>query len=430
MDHELLRTTDGQPRLDEVYELMREVSLQTEPQEMVRAYARRMDKLFPVDRRISISRRGLSEPTYRVTRNSQWKEEINPWKQRDELPLHSGGLFADLLYSDQPHLIDDLQVGEDDPAAAYLVGQRSLMAIPMLDQGVAMNMVIVTREAPAAFDHDRFPDNVWLTNLFGRATHNLVLSEQLREAYEIVDRELKLVATIQRALLPKQMPDIEGMELAAYYRTSHRAGGDYYDFFPLPDGKWGILIADVSGHGTPAAVVMAITHTIAHMFPGMSKPAGELLTFVNHHLSSRYTDDGVEAFVTAFYAIFDPQTQTLEYSSAGHNPPRLVRCGTSEALSLNKAANLPLGVMKDVQYTNETIQLQSGDRVVMYTDGLTEANDGKGKLYGTARLDQVIEHTCGQPSDDVIQSIISSVESFSHDSGPADDQTLLVAQVK
>ena len=94
----------------------------------------------------------------------------------------------------------------------------------------------------------------------------------MKHAYEIVEHELKVVADIQRSLLPQVLPAIPGLELGAYYQTSQWAGGDYYDFFPLPDGRWGILIADVSGHGTPAAVMMAITHSLAHGLPGQPDP--------------------------------------------------------------------------------------------------------------------------------------------------------------
>src|SRR5262249_58491975 len=126
--------------------------------------------------------------------------------------------------------------------------------------------VFLRRDA-AAFAPEHFPQLVWMSNLYGRATHNLVLSEQLKEAYEAVDHEMRVVADIQRSLLPAAMPPIPTMALAAHYQTSHRAGGDYYDFFPLADGKWGILIADVSGHGTPAAVIMAVAHNPAHPLP-------------------------------------------------------------------------------------------------------------------------------------------------------------------
>src|SRR5262245_44795135 len=127
---------------------------------------------------------------------------------------------------------------------------------------------------------------------------------------------MRVVADIQRSLLPQKLPAIPGLELGAHYQTSRWAGGDYYDFFPLPDGRWGILIADVSGHGTPAAVMMAITHTIAHGYPGPPTPAPKMLEFLNRRLSCCSMRD-MEAFVTAFYGIFDPATGTLRYSSAG-----------------------------------------------------------------------------------------------------------------
>jgi sigma-B regulation protein RsbU (phosphoserine phosphatase) len=261
-----------------IVETMREMSGQTDPQAMVRVFGKRSRALLPIDRSVSLSRRSLEPPKYRITRSSTWKDEINPWKEKDRLPILDGGLLGELIYGDEPRIIDDLIVPADDPGAEFLAGQRSLMAIPTFDQGVAMNMVVLMREGPAAFSYEQFPEWVWFSNLFGRATHNLVLSEQLREAYNAVDQELKVVGDIQRSLLPTELPRIPTMDVAAYYQTSRRAGGDYYDFFPLPGGKWGIFLADVSGHGTPAAVLMAITHSIAHTHPGPPAPPAEILT--------------------------------------------------------------------------------------------------------------------------------------------------------
>ncbi|MCA8987743.1 MAG: stage II sporulation protein E, partial [Planctomycetaceae bacterium] len=121
---------DWEQRLDEVYAMMEEMSRQTDPQAMVRNYGQRISRLMPSSRRISLSRRGLSYPYFRVTRYSEWIDEINPWKQKDRLPLLQGGLFAELLYSNQPAIIDELQLNPDDPAAPYLAGQGSLMALP------------------------------------------------------------------------------------------------------------------------------------------------------------------------------------------------------------------------------------------------------------------------------------------------------------
>lgn len=222
-------------------------------------------------------------------------------------------------------MIDDLILEPDEPAIDYLKGFRSLLAIPMYDQGVAMNMVIILQREPNAFEREQIPDLVWRSNLFGRATSNLVLKEELRQAYQALDREMKAVGEIQRSLLPTELPKIAILDLAAHYQPAQRAGGDYYDFFPMPDGQWGIFIADVSGHGTPAAVVMAVTHCIAHTHPGPPLPPGKLLEYINQHLSARYIGVG-STFVTAFYGIYDSKQRHLKYACAGHNPPRLKRC--------------------------------------------------------------------------------------------------------
>lgn len=421
------RAGDWQERMAAVVETMREMSLQVDAQSMVRAYGARMRQIMPVDRWLSISRRDLEAPKYRITRSSSWKEAIDPWKQKELLPILEGGLLADLIYGDQPRVIDQLDVSPDDPAAKYLEGQRSLIAIPHYDRGNALNMVVWMRTEPAAFSREKFPEWVWLSNLFGRATHNLVLSEDLKRAYQIVERELKVVADIQRSLLPKTLPRIPTLDLAAHYQTSKWAGGDYYDIFALPDGKWGLLIADVSGHGTPAAVMMAITHSIAHSYPGAPDPPGQLLNFVNHQLSTRYTADN-EAFVTAFYGIYDPARRELRYASAGHNPPRLVSCRDGSITSLDGVSSLPLGISAEERYEEHVQTLQPGDQVVFYTDGITEAVDAEGHMFGTERFDQVLMR-CPIQAKDIITAVLEELEQFTGGEPAEDDRTLLVAKV-
>ena len=127
------------------------------------------------------------------------------------------------------------------------------------------------------------------------------------------------------------MPAIPRLKLAAAYQTAARAGGDYYDLFPLPDARWGLFVADVSGHGTPAAVMMAITHAIAHEHPGPATPPSAVLARLNRVLFGRYTN-GTTTFVTACYAVFDPRAGTLCYAAAGHPPGRIVRRGKIIAL--------------------------------------------------------------------------------------------------
>jgi sigma-B regulation protein RsbU (phosphoserine phosphatase) len=288
-------------------------------------------------------------------------------------------------------------------------------------------MIISTLGKPAGFDKDRFPEIVWTSILFGRSTQNLVFAEQVREAYELVDRELKVVGDIQRSLLPAELPDVPGLKLAAHYQTSRRAGGDYYDFFPLPDGRFGILIADVSGHGTPAAVMMAVTHSIAHMYPGTSAPPADLLDFVGRQLSQHYTPR-VDAFVTAFYAIYDPATRELAYSSAGHNPPRLKRCAGGEILSLDGAGMLPLGILPEVAYENAAVRLSPGDQIVFYTDGIIEANDAAGRQFGVGRLDGVLS-MCRNDAGEIVAAILAALDDFTQGQAVPDDRTVIVAKV-
>ena len=266
-----------------------------------------------------------------------------------------------------------------------------------------------------------------MSNLFGRATQNLVLSGDLRAAYEAVDREMKVVADIQRSLLPTTLPSIAGLDLAAHYQTSRRAGGDYYDFFELPGGRWGILIADVSGHGTPAAVIMAVTHSIAHTCPATppARRAGCCRTSTDH-LTARYTN-GNGTFVTAFYGIYDPSTRKLQYSGAGHCPPRL-RKPDGAILPLDGGRSLPLGIDPDEHYFDAVETLAPGDTLVLYTDGITEARASDDELFLTDRLDCVLK-TADGTAQSTLAATLAAVDRFTDSRPPNDDQTLLVAKV-
>ncbi len=416
-----------QSRLAAVVDLMREMSSATDPQSMVRRYTQRMSRLVPMNRRLSLSRRGLQAPELRITRYSGWEDEVNPWKQPERLPLVAGGILGELIYANEPRLFDDLKISSDDPAAEYLAGHRSLVAIPLFDRGEALNMFVGLRREPGAFDPEELPQMTWMSNLFGRATQNLVLADQLEAAYRAVDHELKIVADIQRSLLPQRLPEIPGVRLAAEYRTSRRAGGDYYDFFPLPDGKWGVLIADVSGHGTPAAVVMAITHSIAHGYPGPPTPPGELLSYLNAQLARHYTGE-VGSFVTAFYGIYDPAARRLEYANAGHNPPRVKHCRRGTVSSLDQVGHLPLGIDEAVSYPSYHQQLERGDRVVLYTDGITEALNPAGQQFGSAGLDAALEH-CGAGAEDLLARVLAALAQFTAGCPAVDDQTLVLLEL-
>jgi sigma-B regulation protein RsbU (phosphoserine phosphatase) len=218
---DLYNTTDAdwQQRLAYIVETMKETSRMTRPQEMVRNYATRMRSAMPSDWFLSISRRGVEPPQYVIARSepgdpSQAEDGPNPWTQRDQLPVMQGGLLGELVYSNEPAILDEFTADPDDPAYEILKGHDSLAAIPVYDGGESMNMIMLLFKGERRLDRRRLPQVVWTTNLFGRATHNLVLSDELKRAYELVDREMKVIADIQRALLPAELPSISTMDVA------------------------------------------------------------------------------------------------------------------------------------------------------------------------------------------------------------------------
>jgi len=413
-------------RLAASVDLMRALSRSSDPQEMYALFSRRMDELFPVTRRLSISRRGLRVPEYRVTRCSLWKDSANPWTEPERLPVHRGGVLAELLYADEPRLIPDLNIRDDDPASVYLAGQRTVFAIPHFEQGVAVNAVVLAREEPDAFARDRLPDLVMLSNLFGRATQTLVLSQAVKGAFDAADFEMKAVADIQKALLPDAVPHIPGLDVAVDYRAAARAGGDYYDFFPLPAGRLGVLVADASGHGAPAAVLMAMTHSIAHTLHESDRACpSSLLTQLNAHLARRYTRP-TGSFVTAFAVVFDPANHGLTYASAGHAPPLVVRADGTRT-TLNRAQRLPLGIKPTESYPEQSTTFVPGDRVAVVTDGILEAANAAGDMFGTAGVGAALRPVCDAAADD-LAALLAAWATYTAGVPTTDDRTVVVVR--
>lgn len=407
---------------------MKAISGITDPEQLVQAYWNGIGELVPVDDYVALSRRDVEPPFYLITRSSRFQEHFNPWTSRDRLPRLSGGILGEVIYANKPVIIDDLpsRLRPDDPGHFYLEGFGSLIALPQYDAGQSLNATAMLLPPGMELDPSFIPMMHWQAGLFGRGTQNLVLRNQLGTALAALDRELQTVGQIQRSLLPAALPKIPGFELAADYQTSARAGGDYYDFFPLKDGQWGIFIADVAGHGTPAAVLMAITHAIAHSDPSTHTPPQELLAYLNGHLVRSYAQNGT--FVTAFYAVLDPANHTLTYSIAGHNPPRLVRDG--QIIPLDQNGSLPLGIMSHEQYHQANVNLQSADLLLLYTDGITEASPPHShgsprELFGLERLDQLLLQSPPARLHQFIAHIRAQIAHFTRNNLLVDDQTLI-----
>jgi sigma-B regulation protein RsbU (phosphoserine phosphatase) len=255
----------------------------------------------------------------------------------------------------------------------------------------------------------------------------MIASENEAHAPAAVDRDRAELAEIQRSLLPDAPPRISNLDLAVHYAAVQQAGGDYYDFFRLPDGRLGILIADVSGHGTAAAMLMAITHAIAHLYSGPDASPGGLLEFLNRQLAARYTTDA-GIFVTAFYGIYDPATRELAYARAGHPPPRLRNCTNGDLLELRGQPGIPLGILPDQRYGVSRVRLRPCDQLILYTDGITEASGPNGERFGADRLDRLLRH-CHKDASALLRIVLRAVDRFTSGHPREDDRTLLVAKI-
>jgi sigma-B regulation protein RsbU (phosphoserine phosphatase) len=194
----------------------------------------------------------------------------------------------------------------------------------------------------------------------------------------------------------------------------------------MPDGRLGVLVADVSGHGAGAATIMAMMRAILHCYSGGDGSASSVLRFVNQRLLGSRLEGN---FVTAFFGVYDPAKARLNYASAGHNPPRLYTAATGSIRGIEDAATLPLGISDDMDVWSEDVQLSPGDAIVLYTDGITEAfsGDGQRQMFGVEKLDEAIRTTAGRP-DDIVESIHRSLFAHTQSRTRADDQTLVAMQ--
>jgi serine phosphatase RsbU (regulator of sigma subunit) len=213
--------------------------------------------------------------------------------------------------------------------------------------------------------------------------------EQERIERERIEQELRVARSIQQASLPKEVPTLEGWQISPYYQPAREVGGDFYDFHLLSEGRLGVVVGDATGKGVPAALVMSTTcGMLQAVSRALASSPGEVLDQVNETLLARIPSN---MFVTCFYAILDPESGSLTYANAGHDLPYLRRRGGDcEEL---RARGMPLGLMPGMSYEEKEIVLDADESAIFYSDGLVEAHDPKGEMFGFPRLRALVaEH--------------------------------------
>jgi serine phosphatase RsbU (regulator of sigma subunit)/ketosteroid isomerase-like protein len=235
---------------------------------------------------------------------------------------------------------------------------------------------------------------------------------------ERIEQELQVARRIQHASLPKEVPALEGWQISPFYRPAREVGGDFYDFFELEDGRLGIVVGDATGHGVPAALVMASARSMLRAVAQASDSPGDVLRRVNDPLATAIP---ANMFVTCFYAILDPESGSLTYANAGHDLPYLYRNSAAEEL---RARGMPLGLMPGMGYEEKQTILKAGEAALLYSDGLVEAHDPEGEMFGFPRLRALVAEHGEQRSlgDFLLEELHSFVgESWKQE----DDITLL-----
>jgi serine phosphatase RsbU (regulator of sigma subunit) len=243
--------------------------------------------------------------------------------------------------------------------------------------------------------------------------------ERERIERERIEQELRVARSIQQASLPEKVPDLEGWKISPYYQPAREVGGDFYDFFELPEGRLGLVVGDATGKGVPAALVMASARSMLRaVAQGIDYSPGDVLGRVNDALA---TDIPPNMFITCFYAILDPESGSLLYANAGHDLPYVWQSGEAEEL---RARGMPLGLMPGMSYEQKEIVLEGGDSVLFYSDGLVEAHDPQRDMFGFLRLRALVREHGKQES--LEEALLEQLYSFvGEDWEQEDDITLL-----
>src|ERR671911_1001589 len=233
------------------------------------------------------------------------------------------------------------------------------------------------------------------------------LQQELRER-ERIEPELQVARRIQQASLPEKVPALEGWRISPYYQPAREVGGDFYDFHVLSKGRLGLVVGDATGKGVPAALVMSTTCGMLQLAARASGPSSpsEVLEQVNETLFARIPQN---MFVTCFYAILEPKSGSLTYANAGHDLPYLRRGWGTEEL---RARGMPLGLMPGMSYEEKEVMLGAGEAVLFYSDGLVEAHDPEGEMFGFPRLQRLIATRSARSGEGLVDFLLEELYSF------------------
>jgi serine phosphatase RsbU (regulator of sigma subunit)/anti-sigma regulatory factor (Ser/Thr protein kinase) len=316
--------------------------------------------------------------------------------------------------------IDNLLITSPGLAALKQVGVR--LVVPLVSQGELIGLInLGPRLSEQEYSAD---DRKLLNDLATQAAPAVRVAQlarqQLAEARERerLEQEMRVASLIQQTLLPREVPDLEEYEVAAYYQPAREVGGDFYDFVYFDDGRVAIIVGDVTDKGVPAALVMATTRTLLRAAAERLETPGRVLERVNELL---FPDIPQRMFVTCLYALLDPESGQLQYANAGHDLPyRRLETGVDEL----KARGMPLGLMQGMNYEEKEITLEAGQTVLFHSDGLVEAHSPEREMFGFPKLQALMaEHEGGA---ELVDFLLEELTKFTGPGWEQEDDVTLV----
>jgi serine phosphatase RsbU (regulator of sigma subunit) len=353
----------------------------------------------------------------------------------DKLPVYTSENLQDFLNPAEPRFASG-----KEPLICGIFGDLfhqypTIVCLPLcLPQGVYKWMLILFLSPTRLqrIDTERILLIATLATNLGIAVEN---TRQLQQANEWIANELNSVAKIQRQLLPQDLSATPGLNVASRFAPYAQVGGDYYDITQLPSyfpedqnntPQWGFMIADASGHGSAAAVEIAMFDAILRTYPSNNEagPAG-VFNYANRHLFTRTIRGN---YITAFVSAYLPNLGVLSYCNAGHPPPMLKRQKNPRNISfLDEATGIPLGITPDGQWQSASTEMHKGDIIILYTDGLTEAVSESGEAFGYERLEAIVAESDNNPQL-ILENIEAALSAHQKQLRQKDDQTLLIIQ--
>ena len=329
-------------------------------------------------------------------------------------------LLGWMLLNKKPLVISDPSKDHRFKGISWDDTIRTVMCLPLMIKSELIGILTIFNKKSAAGDSFNAEDES-LMSIIGAQSAQIIENARLVKDKNSMEEQVKLAFEIQRNLLPKHPPRIEGYDIAGDSIPAQSVGGDYFDFIPIDENKLAVCLGDVSGKGLPASLLMANVQATLRGQTLVDAPANERVERANK-LLYRCTDD--ERFVTLFYGVLDYARHELVYCSAGHEQPIVVKAdGTVTRL---ESGGLALGVFEDFQYRQETVSLNSGDVLIAYSDGITDAANASNQPFGAEQLVSLIGEYRNERSSALIERIVDGVNVHAGDTPQFDDLTVVV----